>query len=157
MRVCHLWLCSCAPVSCKNEQKQHENNLVLKVVNTIKNTVLHGTFTLCVVSSTAHPSSFQGEYSCKIHNVKKSTPVVSYLTALQNMTGQILLCNYAFFFVLLSWWYIFFLIKMYSQCIWYKNGKFNFGNRTSKLKIEKVLNEELTISGEQFSIDTFHF
>ena len=105
--------CSCAPVSCKNEQKQHENNLVLKVVNTIKNTVLHGTFTLCVVSSTAHPSSFQGEYSCKIHNVKKSTPVVSYLTALQNMTGQILLCNYAFFFVLLSWWYIIFLIKMY--------------------------------------------
>ena len=111
--VCHLWLCSCAPVSCKNEQKQHENNLVLKVVNTIKNTVLHGTFTLCVVSSTAHPSSFQGEYSCKIHNVKKSTPVVSYLTALQNMTGQILLCNYAFFFVLLSCWYIIFLIKMY--------------------------------------------
>ena len=76
--------------------------------------LLHGTFTLCVVSSTAHPSSFQGEYSCKIHNVKKSTPVVSYLTALQNMTGQILLCNYAFFFVLLSWWYIIFLIKMYS-------------------------------------------
>ena len=75
--------------------------------------LLHGTFTLCVASYTAHPSSFQGEYSCKIHNVKKSTPVVTYLTALQNMTGQILLCNYAFFFVLLSWWYIIFLIKMY--------------------------------------------
>ena len=46
----------------------------------------------------AHPS-FQGEYSCKIHNVKKSSAtVVTYLTALQNMTGQILLCNYALFF-----------------------------------------------------------
>ena len=29
--------------------------------------------------------------------------------------------------------------------------------RLQRLKIEKVLNEELTISGEQFSIDTFHF
>ena len=54
--------------------------------------------------SCSHPSSFQGEYSCKIHNVKKSTVVRRELSssspAKYDSTSQIL-CNYAlhsFFF-----------------------------------------------------------